>query len=778
MGGLLQRRTCKGTLTEDILNLMPNLHPLLVFFKDISKEDVALVGGKGANLGEMANAGFPVPAGFALTVYAYDKFLDENGIREDIIKHLEELNSDNPDELQRGSKYIQGRILKGRVPPEVVEETIKAYKKISGRFKKCLVAVRSSATAEDLPTASFAGQQATLLNVKGEANLIQAVKECWASLFTGRAIFYRKENKIPHRKVKISVIVQKMIQSDVSGVMFSIDPVTNDKERIIIEAVWGLGELIVQGSVVPDTYAVQKGTFAILSKEISDQRKELVKKGQKTLEIDVSKKKKDRQKISDKEIISLAKVADKLQRHYYFPQDAEWAKEGKNLYIVQTRPVTTVVSVGKKAGQAKGEGLNNGAPILEGTPASPGIGTGHVRILKSPKEIGKVKVGDVLVAPMTSPDYVPAMKKASAIVTDEGGLTSHAAIVSRELGVPCIVGSKIATKKLKEDWVVTVDGVRGTVYMGGKGAISEVKDQVKKVAAGHLKTATKIYVNLGEPERAKEISKRNVDGVGLLRAEFMIANIGIHPKEAIKKKKQKEFIERLSRDMELFCKSFDPRPVVYRATDFKTNEYRSLPGGETWEPVETNPMLGYRGAFRYIASPDVFNLELMAIKKVREKYKNLWLMIPFVRSPEELIKIRRLINAEGLFDNVSFKLWMMVELPVNVIKLSDFIKVGIDGVSIGSNDLTMLLLGTDRDNSEVASAFDERSPVSKWALRRTIRICNKYGVSSSICGQAPSVYEDLVKSLVKYGITSISVNPDAIERVREVVYQAERELIR
>jgi pyruvate,water dikinase len=492
-----------------------------------------------------------------------------------------------------------------------------------------------------------------------------------------------------------------------------------------------------------------------------------------TVKVEVPKKIRDLQKITDEDIVALAKIADGLQKHYYFPQDIEWAKEGKELYIVQTRPVTTIKDK-KKAGNVAADGTKIAeTPILSGAGASPGFGIGTVKILKGPKEISKVGKGDILVAEMTSPDYVPAMKKAEAIVTNKGGQTSHAAIVSRELGIPCIVGTKTATKVLKEGTTITVDGEKGHVYLGGKVKI-EKKKVKEKINKG--KTATKLYVNLAEKELAAKVSKENVEGVGLLRAEFMIANIGQHPKEAIKNKKQDVFIDKLTRDLSTFCKNFHPRPVVYRATDFKTNEYRSLPGGKAWEPEEANPMLGFRGAYRYIANPDVFNLELRAIKRVREKYNNLWLMIPFVRSPDELKQVKRLVAAEGLLESPTFKFWMMVEIPINVILIEDFIKVGIDGVSIGSNDLTMLVTGTDRDNEEVAGSFNERSPAVLWSLRRVIKRCNKHGVSSSICGQAPSVYEDLVHKLVKYGITSISVNPDAINRVRGVIAEAEKEV--
>ncbi len=749
--------------------------PLIADFKEIDKGDLNLVGGKGANLGEITQAGFPVPRGFAVTVHAYDEFLKENEIAEKINEILKGVDVNNNDELNSASRRIKRIVKNSKIPDKVAKEIIKKYKKLSNKLSHSLVAVRSSATAEDLPDASFAGQQTTYLNIKGEANLLVAVRNCWASLFTARAIFYREQNKIPHEIVKISVLIQKMIQSKVSGVMFTVDPVTNDKDKIVIEAVWGLGELIVQGSVVPDRYIVQKDTFSILSKEIAEQHVQLIKKGTKSVEVKVPKNIKNTRKLDDKDIIAIAKIGEKLHRHYYFPQDVEWAKEGDNLYIVQTRPVTTLKKTQGLIENTEGGMIKTAVtPILIGAAASPGIGTGIVKILKSPKELKKVKKGDVLVAKMTSPDYVPAMKKASAIVTNEGGTTSHAAIVSRELGIPCVVGTKEATEKLKENTVVTVDGAKGLVYLGSNIKVEE--KQKPKDDSTHLKTATKLYVNLAETELAKKVAKYNVDGVGLLRAEFMIADIGIHPKEAIKQKKQEYFINKLYEDLSLFCKAFNPRPVVYRATDFKTNEYRALPGGKAWEPEESNPMLGYRGAYRYIANPDVFNLELQAIKRVRKKYKNLWMMIPFVRSPQELATVRRMVAGEGLFESSSFKFWMMVELPINVILIDEFIKVGIDGVSVGSNDLTMLITGTDRDNAEVSKVFDEKSPAMYWSLKRVIKHCNKHGVSSSICGQAPSVFDDLVQKLVKMGITSISVNPDAVNRVRRVIYEKEKDI--
>lgn len=757
---------------------MSTAKPLIAFFKDIDKHDIPLVGGKGANLGEMWDAGFPVPNGFAVTVPSYELFLEHNQIFAKINDMLRPVDVNQPDQLQAVSKRIEKLIYECEIPEPVIRDVTKAYKKLGGMLNKALVAVRSSATAEDLPGMSFAGQQATYLNIKGEKALLLAVRDCWASLFTARAIFYRAQNHISNEKVKISVIIQKMVQSEVSGVMFTINPVTNEKDRIIVEAVWGLGEMMVQGSVVPDHYVVQKDTFAILSKSVSDQSIQLIRKKGETLETSVPKFLREKPKLTDGQITTLAKIGQKLQEHYYFPQDIEWAKDADdNVYIVQTRPVTTINETSKSTGanEKSSDFSVTQAPILTGAPASPGIGTGPAKILKSPKEISKVKQGDVLVAPMTSPDYVPAMKKASAIITNEGGATSHAAIVSRELGIPCVVGTRDATKLLRDETVVTVDGARGQVFLGGstKAQKSEKHIQEKIITK---KTATRLYVNLAEKELAKKTALQNVEGVGLLRAEFMIANIGIHPREAIKNKKQGEFIDHLARDLTTFCKAFYPRPVVYRATDFKTNEYRSLEGGKNWEPEEPNPMLGFRGAYRYIANPDVFNLELQAIKKVRKDYNNLWLMIPFVRSPEELMKVRRIVLSEGLFDSASFKFWMMVEIPVNVIQIEDFIKVGIDGVSIGSNDLTMLTLGTDRDNASVADAFNERRKAVLWSIRRVVKACHKHGISASICGQAPSEYPEMVKKLVSYGITSISVNPDVINKTRGIIMEAEKEV--
>ncbi len=758
----------------------------ILWFEEIDKEDIALVGGKGANLGEMTSFGIPVPKGFVITAKAYFDFLKENNLKKKIKEILEKVDPNDPQSFNVASQKAKKLILSGKISANLVKEIINSYLKLGGIIRQAFVAIRSSATAEDLPTASFAGQQASFLNVVGEANVVEKVKECWASLFEPRAIFYRQEKGFDHFKVGIAVVVQEMVPAVISGVMFTCDPVTQQKNRILIEAIWGLGEYIVQGKITPDIYIVDKNSLEIISKEISKQTIQLIKQGSLNKQTNVPKKWQLKRKLTDSQIIELARLGKKIHQHYFYPQDIEWTFHKGKFYIVQTRPVTTVEKLKVKSEKLK---AIRRKPILIGQAASPGIASGPVKIIHGVKELGKINNGDILVTPMTNPDFVPVMKKVAAILTDKGGQTSHAAIVSRELGVPCVVGTKMATRVLKNGQIITVNGTKGEIYQGGmitKSQISNLKSQILEYeiprvftpSPTSLKTATKVYVNLGEPELAKEIAQRNVDGVGLLRAEFMIAQIGVHPKKIIKDRKQKLFVDKLSSNISVFCESFSPRPVVYRATDFKTNEYRNLIGGKAFEPAEENPFLGFRGAFRYITNPEVFELELKAIKEVRKKYNNLWLMIPFCRTPQELQQVKKIIASQGLIRSSTFKLWLMVEIPANVILLEEFIKIGIDGVSVGSNDLTMLILGVDRDNAELANIFNEQNPAVLWALEKTIKTCQKFKITSSICGQAPSFYPGLIEKLVNWGITSISVNPDVIDTTRQIIYEAERRKIK
>ncbi len=759
----------------------------ILWFDEINKDDVELVGGKGANLGEMVELlGDLVPNGFMVTAPAYHRFIEHNNLADEIEDVLKTTNIERQTELTSASKKVKELIVNGDFPPDMANEIIQAYNKLGEMFglKQSLVAIRSSATAEDLPDASFAGQQETFLNIKGEANVVNHVRKAFASLFTPRAIFYREEKGFDHFKVGLSAVVQKMIQSEVSGVMFTLDPVTNEKDKIIIEAVWGLGEYAVQGIVTPDHYKVLKKENKITEINVHPQKYQLIRQQDKNVKTKVPADKVKIQKLNSSRIVDLAEIGEKIHQHYFFPQDIEWAADKNKLYILQTRPVTTT-KMAKGSGQkAKGSNVE-GELVLKGDPASPGIGSGKVKLIKKASNIDRVKKGDVLVTEMTAPDFVPAMKRASAIVTNLGGLTSHAAIVSRELGIPCVVGTGKATKLLKNGDDVVVDGKTGEIWIGTiseklKVQSSKLKKKNKDKNKKQIKTATNLYVNLAEPSLAKDMAERNVDGVGLLRAEFMIAEIGTHPQRLLQQNKGEEFTDELAEGIKKFCEAFNPRPVVYRATDFKSNEYRHLKGGKDFEPEEPNPLLGFRGALRYISTPEVFELELEAIKKVRNKFglKNLWMMIPFVRTPEEFLEVKRIAAARGLVRSPSFKLWMMVEIPSNVILLEDFIKVGIDGVSIGSNDLTMLTLGLDRDNNEIAYQFDETNPAVFKSIERVIKVCHENNITSSICGQAPSQYPDMVEDLVNWGITSISVNPDAIERSREVIAEAERRKIR
>lgn len=746
---------------------------VITWFNEVTKNDIPLVGGKGANLGEMVHARLPVPQGFIVTADAYFKFLETTGLIDEIRRHLEALDIDDNKKLQEKSDLIKNRISSSPMPSDIASEIKRAYRKLGEGF----VAVRSSATAEDLPEASFAGQQSTFLNVQGENEVIAAVQGCWASLFEPRAIFYRHQQGFDRFKVGIAVPVQRMVQSEVSGVMFTVEPLTNDRTKIFIEAVYGLGEAIVSGAVTPDQYLLDKEEFKIIDKKIRKQEWQLVRnpkaspsKLEANIKIAAPESEQTMQKLGDEDIVALAKLGKMIEELYQFPQDIEWAKQNRELFIVQTRPVTTL----KTREETKAFPEIEAEAILTGIAASPGIAIGTVKIIPEASQLDKVKKGDILVAEMTTPDFVPAMKRAVAIVTDRGGRTAHAAIVSRELGIPCVVGTEVATKILSDSQEVTVDGSQGQVYAGR--VAEEIKATPAIVTGERIKTRTRVYVNLADPDLAEAVAARNVDGVGLLRAEFMIAQMGNHPRFMLDEGRGEQFVERLTQGIDTFIKAFYPRPVVYRTTDFKTNEYRNLRGGDKYEQVEENPMLGYRGCSRYTHETEVLRLEIEAIKKVCQHHDNLYVMIPFVRFVDEMDKIKKIFVAEGLYQFPNFKLWMMAEVPSNVFLIDRFIDVGIDGISIGSNDLTQLILGIDRDNPKLAAQFNERNEAVLQAIERLIKISVNKGITSSICGQAPSVYPELTENLVRWGITSISVSPDMIDEARRLIAAAEAKL--
>lgn len=1176
----------------------------IVWFSEVGKDDGALVGGKGANLGELVRAGFPVPAGYIVTATAYFDYLKETGLDKKISELLSGLDFEDTKELQKRALAAQEMMLATPLPESLKKEILEGYHKlkVDTNTEELYVAVRSSATAEDLADASFAGQQATFLSVIGDEMVLTSVLKCWASLFEARAIYYRNDKGFDQLAVGIAVPIQKMGDFEAAGVMFTIDPTNNDYDHVSIEAAYGYGEVVVLGAVTPDRYLVDKKTREITSKEIAKQTWMITRKSgssdtdnlddlQKD-SIPVPAEKQGEQKISDDLILKLFDLALAIEKHYGKPQDTEWGIEGGRVYMVQSRPVTTLGDTGEKEETSEETDTSKAEVILKGAAASTGIASGEVVVIHSPNEIDKIKEGNVLVTEMTTPDYVPAMKRAVAIVTDKGGrtcfggdtkiltnkgfktikevvysneelhtpsfnrdsltvewkkivdgfskrsktieiavsqtgrsktntleitadhkmitmedrelvnrsigdilknekmiivggripsfektLTSdaifsyflggvstdgsvylnrthgevqfiqkstpekmafigamegalcstfgksftasekpitngiirgkqvigqatafrcysksiatevkdvqgaldekmlnateetllsflagvidgdgtynhgagriniycskeylcdaivvsclrlgflpqvtvnrnikniqivekideilsytkrvkgsakrerfgtkyfgarslfsdiidqvnykgrikpyvknnllidfgkikkyiypmlsrktrkklekilnsslqmqrvekisdnkitdvfnievednhnyfvftegmtpvlvnncHASIVSRELGIPCVVGTDTATKDLNGIGVVTVDGKSGVVYKG------DVVPKEKPAEGGSTTcaspaapiTATKVYLNMAEPDMAEQMAKLNVDGVGLLRAEFIIAeHIKEHPKKMIEEGRGQEFTDKLTEGLSKFAKAFYPRPVVYRATDFKTNEYRNLPGGEKYEAEEENPMIGYRGCFRYLKDPEVFALEIDAIKKVRAESDNLHLMIPFVRTIDEFRGVKNILAEHGLSKNTdaSFKIWIMVEVPSAVILISEFAKEGIDGVSIGSNDLTQLTLGLDRDSSIVAEEFDERNPAVLWMLEKTIRGCREAGITCSICGQAPSVYPEITQKMVEWGATSVSVSPDVVDSTRKLIAEVEERLI-
>lgn len=771
----------------------------IVDFATVGRGDLALVGGKGANLGEMTQAGLPVPPGFIVTAPAYARFMRETGLDHTVAKLLHGLDPEDSKRLQAIAKDIQKLIIGAKLSKEFIGAVREAYRQlVEKNHGNLAVAVRSSATAEDLPEASFAGQQETYLNVVGPEAVIRAMQHAWASLYGARAIYYRIINHYDHSQVLMAVPIQTMIDSTRSGVMFTANPKTGNRDEIIIEAGYGLGEAIVSGAVTPDRYVVSKTDRKLLDVEVHAQPWQIIRvssnKTSGTRHQTIPKTEQRKQKLTNDEILALAELGRTVEHHYTFPQDLEWGidRAGK-IWLLQTRPVTTLSERSENSpsrrGRAEAEKQKTedsqdtryqipDTILVRGLGTSLGMGAGPVRIIHKPSQIDQVKEGEVLVTEMTNPSFVPAMRRAAAIVTDVGGMTSHAAIVSRELGVPCVVGTGTATHVLKNGVVVTVDGQSGLVYKGKVQGPTSLAPTPEPLHSAPI-TATKVYVNLAEPERAAELAQLPVDGVGLLRAEFMIAGIGTHPRYLVKEHKEQLLVHKLADGLRTIAAAFAPRPVIYRATDFKTNEYRSLVGGEKVEPKEENPMLGYRGAMRYLREPDLFGLELQALKTVRESYdlKNVWLMIPFVRTVEELAAVRQLVEEAGLLADHDFKLWMMVEVPSNVLMLDAFLDVGIDGVSIGSNDLTQLLLGVDRDNAKLAATFDERHPAVIGAMTHVIQVCRRRHVSVSICGQAPSVYPEVTEALVRAGVTSVSVNPDAAISVRKLVASIERRIL-
>lgn len=780
---------------------------LILWFKDLDKEDIPLVGGKVANLGEMIQAGIPVPLGFAVTAQAYEKFIMETGVAEKMYKIIEETatNISNPKQFEDASRKVRQLIESTPMPKEIGDAIEKAYQKLCDQteINKTPVAVRSSATAEDLPGASFAGQQETYLNVRGVDELLEKTVKCWSSLFTPRAIFYRTEKGFNHEDVFISVGVQKMVDAKAAGVMFSINPVTGQENQIVIEANWGLGETVVSGEVTPDHYVVDKKSLEITNKKIAKKTVQRVRNPEtgKTVETGVPDEKQEEPCLTDEEIIALSELAKLIEEHYKTPQDIEWAIDRnlsfpKNIYIVQSRPETVWSSkkaeetVVQKPPAAVSSSLQRKVIVRGIAAGKRSVGAGTAKLVLTPEDASNlIEKGDVLVTSMTDPDYVPFMKLAGAIVTDKGGVTCHAAIVSRELGIPCVVGTGNATKLMKTNQEYTVDAKSGVVYEGFIKEFMEPTTPVSSIVSNGVElmsapvTATKIYMNLGVPEKIEDYKNLPFEGIGLMRIEFILASyVREHPLHLLETGRGETFVNKLAEGIATVARTIQPRPIVVRLSDFKTNEYRDLKGGEKYEIEEANPMLGWRGASRYISQwyEKAFRLECQAIKKCRKewKLKNVWVMLPMIRTVWEAEKCLEIMKEEGLERSRDFQVWFMAETPSIAILADKFSKL-CDGFSIGSNDMTQGVLMIDRDSERLGQMgyFDERDPAIKRIINHLIEVAHKHGCTVSICGEAPSNLPDFVEFLVRCGIDSISVNADAVISTRRSVASIEQKML-
>ena len=744
-------------------------------FEELSKSDIGIAGGKGANLGELTQAGIPVPPGFVVTAQAYKYFMDEAGINDQVMEILDAIDINDTKALQAAAEEIKTIIIESPIPNDLVLFIREYYNELCQRVGEddTDVAIRSSATAEDLPEASFAGQQDTFLHVSGDDEVIEYIRKCWASLFEARAIFYREENDFEHSKVYIAVVVQKMANADKAGVMFTVNPSTGE-EIALIEGSWGLGESVVSGDVTPDNYQVDKKDNEIINVTISD-KKVMYTNDEKgtSVKVDVPEDKRKERVLSDDELIELTEMGKRVQAHYGEPMDTEWAFEKDMLFLLQARPITTL---GNASEDARDASSDLGDVLVRGLGASPGMASGTVKIILDIDELDKIKDGDIMVTTMTTPDMVPAMRRASGIVTDEGGVTCHASIISRELGIPCVVGTGDATSTLEENTGVTLDGKKGLVFDG----ISENKEDATAVAgtveAAPIITVTEVKANVSMPEAAEKAAATGADGVGLLRTEHLMLTSGIHPGKFIADGNEDELIDTIADNVQIVADAFYPKPVWYRTLDAPTDEFITLEGGEN-EPREHNPMLGWRGIRRELDQPEILKCEFRAIKKLHEKgYTNIGIMIPLSQSPEELKQAKALCSEVGFEPHKDVDFGMMVEIPAAAIMIDEYIKVGIDFVSLGTNDLTQYTLAVDRNNEFVAKHYTEEHPAVMKLIERTIRKCAEAGVTCSICGQAGSV-PHIVEKLVAFGITSVSSNTDAIADVRKTVARAEQKII-
>lgn len=734
--------------------------------------DAEEAGGKGANMGELVAAGLPVPPGFVLLRGGYQAAMRAGEVDAELAAlHREALAQvDNSARLAELCQRMQKLVSKAGVSDDVRAQLLHSYARLGS---SCVVAVRSSATGEDGADASFAGMNRTLTNIAGGEDLIDAVTQCWASLFSPRVITYRASRGFTADPA-MAVVIQQMVASEKSGVAFSADPSTGERDHLVIEAALGLGEVVVSGKVQPDTYVVDKKTLQVRDFSIGYQAFKIERgvDGHDVI-VDLTPEQAQARVLDDDALRRVAELVVATENHHGCPQDVEWAIADGKTWLVQARPITMLYD-------HESEDAGESGVLVRGLPAAPGAASGRVRVLRTPQEGNRLQDNEILVAPMTNPDWLPAIRRAAALVTETGGMTCHAAIVARELRVPCVVGARDATTILHDGHMVTVDGARGTVTAGAAAAPAQVTAATPApVTTVSETTGTKVYVNLAIPDTAEAVAAQDVDGVGLLRAEFLLTQAlsGRHPRDLIARGEQAGLVDAMVASLGRIAAAFGHRPVVYRATDFRSNEFRGLQGGEAYEPVEHNPMIGYRGCYRYVNEPDLFALELEALARVRERNPNLHLMIPFVRTRWELESCLAQVDASPLGKQRGLHRWVMAEVPSVMFWLPEYIAMGIDGVSIGSNDLTQLVLGVDRDSDICAELFDESDGAVLDAIGRIISTARKHGITSSLCGQAPSTNPAFAEHLVRMGITSVSVNPDAAAATRRTVAAAERRLL-
>ncbi len=755
------------------MNGVPENVPNILMLEEIRKEDIPSVGGKGASLGEMASLGLPVPRAFVVTAQAFRRFLIETGLENRLFARFEELDVEDNEALEASAREAMDLVLEAPMPARIEEDVREAYRQLAP--EPMIVAVRSSATAEDLPDASFAGQQETFLNIRGEEDLVEAVQKCWASLYGARAVYYRSKQGFDDHSVNIAVVIQQLVHSEKAGVMFTSHPVTGES-MTIIEGSWGLGEAVVSGTVSPDNYIYDQRTEKVVDRRIARKLVEIVSDGTKgTKVIEVSPSMQEAQVLSDEEVARLAMFGRIAEDHYDVPQDVEWAIVGRDLFILQSRPITTIGMTPTSSGPARGA---EAKVLVQGIGAAPGTASGRVVIIADAKEIGLVRDGDILVTRMTNPDMVPAMRKVRAIVTDEGGMTCHAAIVSRELGTPAVVGSRTATQVLKAGQIVTVDGEKGVVYEGEVAqalAPKAVTDVAGAAAAAPLITATSVKVNVSIPEAAQRAAATGADGVGLLRIEHLMLGLGKTPNWFIKNGRKEEFITELYTGIKTVLDAFPGKSVWVRTIDAPTDEFRNMEGGED-EPHEHNPMLGWRGIRRDLHSPEQFRLQVEAFKRLwQEGYENLGVMFPLVGHPDEFVQAKAMMASFGV-DVEQVTLGIMVEIPSSALIIEEFCKVGIQFASFGTNDLIQYTLAIDRNNEYLTHMYKPKHPAVLKLIDYAIEVCRDYGVECSICGQAGSD-PVMAEWLVEHGISSISANIDAVAKIRHAVARTEHRIL-